>query len=179
MTGKQTDLRDWANQIDSPPLQGRGRGWGVSAGRLDQLNTHASTMRRNPTEPETRLWRALSRSQLGGYKFRRQAVIGDAIADFLCPRKGLIVEIDGHTHTNPDADARRTERLAALGYRVARFTNEDVMRNLEGVQRQLLTLLDSLPDRRAPHPNPSPEGEGLEEGEARKLSGINHEGSVG
>ena len=160
--GQQTNLNDWASQIDSPPLQGRGRGWGVSAGRLDDLASHASTMRRNPAEPEVRLWSILSRSQLGGYKFRRQAVIADAIADFLCPRKALVVEIDGHTHVDLAADARRTEKLEALGYYVFRVTNDDVMRNLEGVGQRLLAVLDGLPDRRVPHPNPSPEGEGLQ-----------------
>ena len=124
---------------------------------------HASAMRRNPTEPEARLWHILSRSQLGGYKFRRQAVIGNAIADFLCPRKGLVVEIDGHTHVDLATDTRRAERLVALGYHVFRVTNDDVMRNLEGVGRALLDCLDSLPDRRTPHPNPSPEGEGLQD----------------
>ncbi|HEX7877536.1 MAG TPA: DUF559 domain-containing protein [Sphingobium sp.] len=125
------------------------------------MATNARAMRRNPTEPEVQLWRILSRSQLGGYKFRRQAAIGDAIADFLCPLKGLVVEIDGHTHINPAADAQRTERLEALGYQVFRVTNEEVMRNLEGVGQRLLAILEGLPDRRAPHPNPSPEGEGL------------------
>ncbi|MDX3901792.1 MAG: endonuclease domain-containing protein [Sphingobium sp.] len=161
MTDKQANLRDWAIQIDSPPLQGRGRGWGVSAGQLDQLASRAGAMRRNPTEPEVRLWNILSRSQLGGHKFRRQAVIGDAIADFLCPRKGLVLEIDGDTHVDQATDARRTEKLEALGYQVIRFANEDVMRNLEGVAARLCAVLDALPDRRAPHPNPSPEGEGL------------------
>ena len=159
--GKQTDLNDWAIQIDSPPLQGRGRGWGISAGRLDAMATYARTNRRNPTEPEVRLWSILARSQLGGYKFRRQAVIGNAIADFLCPRKALVVEIDGHTHVDQSADARRTDQLERLGYHVFRITNDDVMCNLEGVGRALLDCLESLPDRRTPHPNPSPEGEGL------------------
>ncbi|WP_372730252.1 endonuclease domain-containing protein [Novosphingobium sp.] len=126
------------------------------------MNTHARTMRNQPTEPEKRLWQVLKGAQLGGYKFRRQAVIGSAIADFLCPQKGLIVEVDGNTHTDPAADARRTERLESLGFQVVRVTNGDVMQNLEGVQRMVLDALDSLPDRRSPHPNPSPEGEGLE-----------------
>ena len=126
-------------------------------------------MRRNPTGPEVRLWSIVSRSQLDGYKFRRQAVIGDAIADFLCSRKGLVVEIDGHTHIDPAADARRTEKLEGLGYSVFRVTNGDVMHNLEGVGQALLDCLESLPDRRAPHPHPSPEGEGLSnsQGQAR------------
>jgi very-short-patch-repair endonuclease len=118
-------------------------------------------MRNQPAEPEKRLWQVLRGSRLGGYKFRRQAVIDTAIADFLCPRKGLIIEVDGQTHTDPAADARRTKRLEALGFKVVRVTNYDVMSNLEGGQRMVLSVLERLPDRRSPHPNPSPEGEGL------------------
>jgi very-short-patch-repair endonuclease len=51
------------------------------------LHRRAAEMRRNPTEPERRLWRHLSASQLDGLKFRRQAVIGASIADFYCPRR--------------------------------------------------------------------------------------------
>ncbi|OYW50315.1 MAG: hypothetical protein B7Y36_05395 [Novosphingobium sp. 28-62-57] len=153
--------RNTSARTNSPPLQGRGRGWGLSAQRLDELHGHARDMRNQPAEPEKRLWQVLRGSQLGGYKFRRQAVIGNAIADFLCPQKGLIVEVDGQTQTDPDADARRTKRLEALGFRVVRVTNYDVMSNLEGVQQMLLGALECLPDRRSPHPNPSPEGEGL------------------
>ncbi len=57
----------------------------------------AARMRREPTEPERRLWQHLRASQLGGYKFRRQATIGGRIVDFFCPLKGLVVEIDGDT----------------------------------------------------------------------------------
>jgi very-short-patch-repair endonuclease len=57
----------------------------------------------DPREPEKRLWRNLSRSQLGGFKFRRQAVTGSYFADFLCPAKVLIVEVDGVLPTILDA----------------------------------------------------------------------------
>ncbi|MEO5598854.1 MAG: endonuclease domain-containing protein [Novosphingobium sp.] len=137
------------------------------------MTTHARTMRNQPTAPEARLWGVLSRSQLGGHKFRRQTQIGTAIADFLCPQKGLIVEVDGDTHADPAADARRTARLEARGYRVVRVTNLDVMSNLEGVQQHLLDILEAMPNRRTPHPNPSPKEEGLKE------VGISLEGSVG
>ena len=166
LKGRGLSANETSERTNSPPLQGRGRGWGLSAGRNDDIANHARTMRNQPTEPEARLWSILSRSQLGGYKFRRQAAIGTAIADFLCPQKGLVVEVDGDTHTNPAADASRTARLAALGFRVVRVTNLDVMSNLEGVQRHLLDVLATMPDRRAPHPNPSPEEEGLKEGSA-------------
>lgn len=151
--------KGWTNS--SPPLQGRGRGWGLSNKQLETLGDRARDMRNQPTPAERRLWTALSRSQLGGFKFRRQAVIGNAIADFLCPKKGLIVEVDGETHVDAAADARRTAALEALGYQVARVTNLDVMQNLDGVLRHVLDVLEGLPDRHNPHPNPSPEGEGL------------------
>ena len=119
-------------------------------------------MRREPTEPEKRLWRALSRTQLGGFKFRRQSVIGAFIADFLCPQKALIVEVDGDTH-DIDGDRRRDAALQSLGFTVLHVTNADVVHNLNGVCETILTALRQAPDRWAsPHPNPSPEGEGLE-----------------
>ncbi|MCP3735517.1 endonuclease domain-containing protein [Sphingomonas sp. RP10(2022)] len=120
-------------------------------------------MRREPTEPELRLWRHLSNSQLGGFKFRRQAKLGWRIADFFCPAIGLIVEIDGDTH-DPDADARKDAVSRRQGFQVIRFINTDVMQNMEGVLTSLLSFAQSLPPRsnwRLPHPNPSPEGEGL------------------
>ena len=68
----------------------------------------ARQLRNDGTPFEAMLWRRISRSQLGGYKFRRQQVIGNCIVDFFCPRKALIVEIDGDTH-DPEADAVRDE----------------------------------------------------------------------
>jgi very-short-patch-repair endonuclease len=136
-------------------------------------------MRRNPAEPEKRLWRALSNGQLAGHKFRRQAVIGPYIADFLCPKRALIVEVDGHTH-DAEHDRRRDDALAGFGFRVLRVTNRDVMANLDGVLTVILGALDEASGRSdRPHPNPSPEGEGLYGAEAKKLLGILLEGGVG
>jgi very-short-patch-repair endonuclease len=115
-------------------------------------------MRNNPTEPEKRLWRSLSNSQLG-YKIRRQSVIGGLIVDFFCPAKALVIEVDGDTH-DVEADHRRDTLLSIRGYRTIRFTNADVMNNIDGVLDAISRTLSALPDR-WPHPNPSPEGEGL------------------
>jgi very-short-patch-repair endonuclease len=156
--------RDDARRLNTPPLEGRGRGWGLTAGRIDQLQGHAADMRGNPTEPEKRLWRRLSNSQLGGYKFRRQAVIGQHIVDFLCPAKALIVEVDGDTHVDPAVDAQRDATLKARGYHIIRVTNSDIMTNIDGVLQHLLNMLEALPSRQRPHPNPSPEGDGLNSG---------------
>ena len=118
-------------------------------------------MRREPTEPEKRLWLHLSNSRLGGFKFRRQTVIGTYICDFCCPAKGLIVEIDGDTH-DADADHLRDQFLMTLGYSVMRFTNGEVMRNIEGVLEAIMLRATSLPERRySPTPTPPLEGRGF------------------
>jgi very-short-patch-repair endonuclease len=163
----------------APPLQGRGLGWGLSIERLQWLKQRADEMRRNPTEPEKRLWRPISNSQLNGHKFRRQAIVGPFIADFLCSQKALIVEVDGDTHDEAK-DRLRDDELAILGFRVVRVSNYDVISNMEGAVHSIGEALRAAPARwNNPHPNPSPEGEGLEEGKAQKLLGISLEGSVG
>ena len=127
-----------------------------------ELLERAQEMRRNPTEPEVRLWRHLSNSQLH-HKFRRQAVIFPYICDFFCPAKGMIVEVDGDTH-DPEPDTTRDGRLRRKGFETLRFTNLDVRENIEGVVSTIVSALQTRPDRWSgmPHPNPSPEGEGLE-----------------
>jgi len=134
-------------------------GWGTP----HELERRAKDMRRQPTDAEKRLWRHLSNSQLSGFKFRRQARLGWRIADLFCPSIGLIVEIDGDTH-DADVDARKDAVARRHGFHVIRFTNADVMQNIDGVLTSLLAFAQSLPPRtdwRLPHPNPSPEGEGL------------------
>ena len=176
LKGRGLSDRDDAKRLNSPPLQGRGRGWGLTATTIAELQTRARAMRNNPTEPEKRLWRNLSNSQLLGYKFRRQEVIGRAIVDFLCPAASLAVEVDGDTHVDPEREARRDAYLNGLGCRVLHVTNPDVMRNMDGV---LMVIAEALRGAESPHPNPSPEGEGLKNVAAQKLLGISLEGSVG
>ncbi|MFM5886043.1 MAG: endonuclease domain-containing protein [Novosphingobium sp.] len=128
---------------------------------MADLKGFAREMRRNQTEPERRLWQSLRNSQLSGYKFRRQAGIGPFIADFMCPQRSFVVEVDGETH-DEDTDRRRDAALGRLGFQVLHVTNQDVMRNLDGVLTAILQALDAAPRRwESPHPNPSPEGERL------------------
>jgi very-short-patch-repair endonuclease len=115
-------------------------------------------MRNNPTEPEKRLWREVSGSRFEGFKFRRQEVIGRCIVDLWCPSAQLAIEVDGDTHSDPDKDARRDAYLRQFGVRVLHVTNPDVMGNMEGV---MLVIGAALRESGSPHPNPSPEGEGL------------------
>jgi very-short-patch-repair endonuclease len=118
-------------------------------------------MRREPTEYERRLWGALRASQLGGFKFRRQAVIEPYICDFLCPSIGLIVEVDDDRH-DPIQDRDRDFDLAHQEFVVLRFSNADIRDNLAGVLDVILEKARSLPDRqKITHPNPSLGREGL------------------
>ena len=119
-----------------------------------EMSRRASDLRNAPTPFEKILWKHLSRSQLGGYKFRRQHVIGNFIVDFFCPSKGLVIEVDGDTHKIPQDD-KRDMTLRAEGFDVLRFTNRDVGANVEGVLEQILSRLQSLPDR-WPGPGPTP-----------------------
>jgi very-short-patch-repair endonuclease len=126
-----------------------------------ELLERARVMRLNPTALEVRLWRHLSNSQLG-YKFRRQHVIYPYTCDFFCPAKGVVIEVDGDTH-DAAYDARRDERLMRQSFRTLRFTNAEVFDNVEGVLSTIVSMFKAQPDRWSgrPHPNPSPEGEGL------------------
>jgi very-short-patch-repair endonuclease len=107
----------------------------------------AAKMRREPTEPERRLWLQLSRSKLGGYKFRRQKIREYRIFDFFCPAKGLIVEVDGQTHDREQDLVADAGLFNDTGFAVVRVTNNDVLTNIEGVCTLILAELEKRPDR--------------------------------
>lgn len=155
--------KEKGERTQSPSSLEEELGWSVSARLNATLKQRAKDMRNNPTAPEKRLWWHLSASKLDGHKFRRQAVIGPYIADFLCPQKKLVVEVDGETH-DLDKDAQRDADLRAAGYTVFRVTYEDVLKYMDAVLQSIAAKIESVPDRwPSPHPNPSPEGEGLME----------------
>ncbi len=135
------------------------------------LKSFAREMRKQPTESENTMWQILRGNKMEGLKFRRQHAIDDYIVDFVNLDLRLIVEIDGSIHEiQPEYDKLRTEWLTVLGYKVIRFTNEQVLRNLSFVRRKLRDDIKRLKaqfgffgqasDRENPTPDPSPEGEG-------------------
>ncbi|RWM21177.1 MAG: endonuclease domain-containing protein [Mesorhizobium sp.] len=93
----------------------------------------ARAMRREATEAEDRLWQELRGRRLDRIKFRRQVPIGRFVADFLCAESRLIVEIDGSQHADSRRDRERDVELKARGFRVLRFWNDDVLRDLDAV----------------------------------------------
>ena len=98
-----------------------------------RLRSFARRMRSEPTEAEERLWGALRNRRLDKMKFRRQVPIGPYIADFICMEAKLIVEGDGTQHAVNRRDAVRDAELEARGFRMLRFWNDDVMRDLDSV----------------------------------------------
>lgn len=114
-----------------------------------RLLEYAKTMRREMTETERRVWGQVRAHRLNGIEFRRQTVVGRYIADFTCRSPAmLVVEIDGETHVGQeDYDLVRTAFFEARGYRVLRFSNDDVMANLDGV---LISILSALADSPSP-----------------------------
>jgi very-short-patch-repair endonuclease len=96
----------------------------------------AKQLRRAMTRAETLLWRHLKAHRLAMLGFRRQSPMGNYIADFVSHSTKLVVEVDGESHDFESRlrhDQKRDAWFASRGYRVLRFTNDDVMRNLEGV----------------------------------------------
>ncbi|QDL96058.1 endonuclease domain-containing protein [Rhodopseudomonas palustris] len=121
----------------------------------DRQRYFAQMMRQNPTDAERLLWQRLRHDLvLANSHFRRQAAIGPFIVDFASRGAKLVIELDGGQHDEQrDADAARTRHIEALGYRVLRFWNNDVLGNLDGV---LAEIQSALP----PTPDPSPQGGG-------------------
>ena len=131
--------------------------------RDPELTKRAQKMRRDMTEPETRLWLQLRAKRFDGIKFRRQKVIQDEthryIVDFAANDPRLVIELDGDTHAGQEQyDARRTAFLKSQGYEVIRFSNSDVIANLGGVLERLAIMVAEL-RARPPLPTLSPEGE--------------------
>lgn len=101
-------------------------------------------LRKTSTKAEQKLWSRLRQNQLG-CKFRRQHPVGGYIADFACVEHRLIIEADGGQHADDPNDAIRTQRLEALGWRVLRFWNNDILGNSDGVVEVILQAIQASP----------------------------------
>jgi very-short-patch-repair endonuclease len=100
------------------------------------LTPTAQELRNNPTQAERQLWSIL-RAEGMGMKFRRQAVIGQFIVDFVCYERKLVIEVDGGQHHQNQQDVKRDAWLKSEGFRVLRFWNNDVLGNLDGVYQKI------------------------------------------
>jgi len=121
-----------------------------------KLKNHSQRLRREMTDAERKIWSKIRRKQINELQFFRQKPIGKYIVDFYCPKARLIIEIDGGQHylgQNIIADQKRVDQLSKLGFRVVRFTNLDILKNINSVVEKIKKIL----------PNPPLEKEGLKE----------------
>jgi very-short-patch-repair endonuclease len=108
-------------------------------------NARAKSLRSNMTDAERRLWYFLRAHRFKGTKFKRQAVIGKYIVDFVCFEKYLVIEVDGGQHADNETDRRRTRWLEDQGFRVLRFWNNEVLQNTSGVLDSIMAAIESTP----------------------------------
>lgn len=124
----------------------------------------AKEMRKQPTHAEKVLWMELKSKSLEDYKFRQQHLIDDFIVDFVCLSKKLVVEVDGEYHFTEEQiqlDNYRIITLNKLGYKVIRFTNEQVVKSISEVLKEIkkeLVSQEIFLDSIAPVSAPSPSG---------------------
>ena len=134
--------------LPTSPSRGGDKPWRTADPSLyEQLKEHADRMRKKPTEAEAALWEMLRGKNLDA-KFRRQYVIGDYIADFVCLKKQLIIEVDGEYHNSPEQqvmDRWRTNFLQSKGFSVLRFTNNEVLAAPEETMTIIRNALKYLP----------------------------------
>ena len=99
----------------------------------------AKQQRRTMTMAERLLWQQVRANRLGGFHFRRQQIVAGYIVDFYCHAAGLVVEVDGPIHEQQrDYDNERDDALSNLGFRIMRFSNNDVLHNLDAVLDRIL-----------------------------------------
>lgn len=124
--------------------------WGAHTAdrtQYDLLKENAIANRKTPTEAEAILWDLLKGNNIGLH-FRRQHIILDYIVDFICLDKGLVIELDGGYHNNPEQkeyDEQRTAHLQRLGYTELRFTNEELLVNPDSVVAKIKEVASKLP----------------------------------
>jgi cyclase len=110
---------------------------------------NAKALRKNMTDAEQILWGYL-KAKPNGFKFRRQHPLGIYIADFYCHKLKLVIELDGSIHDNIEVkqnDAIRQKLIEEDGITVIRFTNKEIMNNVQNVLKQLVQKYNELPSK--------------------------------
>jgi methionyl-tRNA synthetase len=168
---KQIDALLEANRESLAPTSSPlppGEGPGVRDGGSRKLPlpadllTKARSLRENQTDAEALIWHLLRDRQVGGVKFRRQHPVETSsgqryVLDFYCQEQKLAVELDGGQHTEQAAyDTARSQALEAMGIRVLRFWNNQVLAQTESVLQAIWSSIES----RSLTPSPSPGGRG-------------------
>jgi very-short-patch-repair endonuclease len=109
-----------------------------------KLRDRARKLRSQMTDAEVKLWQQLRMRQIGGVKFLRQRPIGNYIVDFYAPEEKLVIEVDGGQHYEEEGleyDEQRDVFLEGLGLKVIRFSNLDVLKNIDGVIKRVVEVV--------------------------------------
>ncbi len=119
-----------------------------------KLKELARQLRNNSTKSEIRLWQKLKRNQFHGYDFHRQKPIDEYIVDFFCNKLQLAIECDGYSHEILEVwekDVKKTNKLNTLGIQVIRFSDYQIMKDMDNVLRSIedhiLTYESNLNDK--------------------------------
>lgn len=103
----------------------------------------AKQLHREMTPVEAKLWSRLQAHRMGDVHFRNQHAIGNYVVDFCAPRRKLVIELDGSQHLEQEEyDSERTAFLQSKGYRVLRFWNNDVMKDIDSVLKVIYAALN-------------------------------------
>ena len=125
-----------------------------------KLQAYANQLRKNMTKGEACLWKyALSKKQMKGYQFRRQRPVLNYIADFMCRELLLIIEVDGITHDDAEAqikDKKRTANLEEIGFTILRFSDWEILNRISDVS----IMIGKWIDENAVVPPPDPRQRG-------------------
>ena len=111
------------------------------------IKSISKNLRKNQTQAEQILWKEIRNNKLHGYKFRRQYAIGRYIADFYCSSAGLVIQIDGKIHDvyeQKEYDLIREKEIKSRKINILRFSNGDVLNNINNVLFKIHAVLQKL-----------------------------------
>ncbi len=126
-------------------------GWNISEARKDKLHDRARFNRRHPSEAHKRMW-ALLKDKGVGFTFNREVVMGSSVVDFACKPRWLVVEISGDSEADKRIEELSDRKLRDVGVRVLRFSQDEILGDLEPVREAIAAELDKPFDKpsRAP-----------------------------
>ncbi|GAB4482944.1 MAG: hypothetical protein OHK0018_14550 [Erythrobacter tepidarius] len=147
-TRKTLALNPEAATAQAPALKRKGRGWEISAKRLDALHEQARELRRHSTAAHKALAAKFAAADMGRYSFKRHAVVGSAIVDFNCHNLGLALAIDEEGQ-NDRLARRRDKSLESVGIKVMRIAARDILENLDMVlERLTLAMRERIAEKK-------------------------------
>ena len=109
-----------------------------------EIYRRARELRDNMTSSEIHLWKYLSNNKLDGFRFKPQHPIGNFIVDFYCHKAKLVIELDGEIHLEEEQKERdqgRTAEIEAFGLTIIRFTNQEVLEDIDNVLIKINTII--------------------------------------